>query len=194
MLKCLFSSNLRVKILEHLFFHPGEELYVRQLSAALGEPVGTVGRELSHLEEASILVSRRIGNQKHYRLRKECPILEDLRNVFLKTAGASAELQCALGKLAGVELAFLYGSYATGEAKATSDMDLMIVGKVTDRILAPAVARVERRLKRAINYTVYARNEISKRLGDEGDFVNEVFSGPRIVLIGNEDDELFRVA
>ena len=191
-LKCLFSSKLRVKILAHFFSHPGEEFYVRRLSSELEEPVGTVARELAHLQKARILASRRIGNQKHYRQEQDCPILPDLRSIFLKTAGAGAELQNALNKVVGVELAFIYGSYANGEANASSDIDLMIVGGASGRELAPLVARVERRLKREVNYTLYTRSEVEKRLGQKGDFVHEVFSGPRVVLIGNGDDELLR--
>lgn len=193
-LKHLFSSKLRVKVLDYFFFHPGEELYVRQLASALDEPVGTVARELSHLEEAGILSSRRLGNQKHFRLREDCSILEDLRNIFLKTSGAGAELRVAMENISRVELAFLYGSYARGEAGAASDLDLMVIGNAADRELAPAVARVERRLKREINYTLYTRDEVEKRIRKKGDFVHEVFSSPRILLIGNEDDELFRIA
>jgi len=151
MLKALFSSKLRVKLLEHFFFHPGEEFHVRRLAAELDEPVGTVARELARLERAGILVSRRVGNQRHYSLDEGCPILDDLRNIFLKTAGAGVALRRALEKVSNVELVFLYGSYATGEAHARSDLDLMIIGDVSDRNVAPVVARVERRLKREIN-------------------------------------------
>jgi predicted nucleotidyltransferase len=193
-LKTLFSSKLRVKVLEHFFFHPGEEFYIRRLASELDEPVGTVARELAGLERAGVLASRRVGNQRHYRLNEGCPILEDLRNIFLKTSGAAAELRRALEKVAGVELAFLYGSYASGEAHATSDLDLMIVGSLSDRDLAPAVARVERRLKREINYAIYARDDARKRLGRKGDFVHEVFNGPRLLLIGDKRDRLFRSA
>jgi predicted nucleotidyltransferase len=193
-LKPLFSSGLRVKLLDHFFLHPGEEFYVRQIAAALNEPVGTVARELSHLEEAGILSFRPVGNQKHYGFNRDCPILEDLRNIFLKTSGASAALREGLKKLSSVEIAFLYGSYASGEAHANSDLDLMIVGKVSDRLLAPAVARVEKHLRREINYTVYTRTEIKRRMGEKGDFVHEVCTGPRIMVIGSEDDDLFRLA
>lgn len=193
-LKHLFSSKLRVQVLSHFFFHPGEAFHVRRLAGELEQSAGSVARELAHLEEAGVLSSQAVGNQKHYALREDNPILEDLRNVFLKTSGASAELRSALAGIAGVEVAFLYGSYVSGEAHAASDIDLMVIGGVSDRKLAPAVARVERRLKRRINYTLYTRAEAEERLGKQGDFVHEVLAGPKILLIGNADDRLFRVA
>jgi hypothetical protein len=54
------------------------------------------------------------------------------------------------------------------------------------------VARVERRLKRHVNYTLYTRAEVEQRLGNKGEFVHEVLAGPKIVLIGNTDDRLLR--
>jgi len=190
MLKTLFASGRW----GHFFSHPGEEFYVRHLASVLGKPVGTVARELAHLEKAGILSSRRVGNQKHYRVAEQCPILDELRTIFLKTCGAAAELRDGLEKIAGVELAFVYGSYASGEAHAGSDLDLMIVGDVSDRELAPAIARIERRLKREINYTTYTREDVEQRLGRKGEFVHEVFAGPRVVLVGDERDRLFRTA
>ncbi len=193
-LKRLFSSKLRVKVLSHFFFHPGETFHVRRLAAELVASPGSVGRELAHLEKAGILTCRTVGNQKRYTLREDSPILDDLRNIFLKTAGAGAELRAALQKIAGIELVFIYGSYVSGEAHAASDIDLMVIGDVTDRDLAPTVARVERRLKRQIDYALYTRSEAEQRVKAKGEFVREVLLGPKIVLIGSPDDRLLRVA
>ncbi len=191
-LKALFSSKLRVRILSHLFSHPGEDFHVRFLASKLGEPVGTTGRELIRLQKSGILSSLRVGNQKRYALAKDFPIIEDLRGIFLKISGAGAELREALEKIPGLELAFIYGSYASGEAEPASDIDLMVVGNVSDRQLAPAVARAERRLKREVNYTLFTRGAVEKRVGKEGDFVHEVFSGPRLLLIGKVNDRLLQ--
>jgi len=191
-LKRLFSSGLRVKVLSHFFSHPGEDAYVREIAKVLGESPGTVARELANLEKAGILRSEKIGIQRHYSLDVACPILEDLRGVFLKTTGAGEGLRTALAKLENIEVAFIYGSFAKGDAHAKSDIDLMVVGDVGDRQLAPVVAGVEKRLRREVNYTAYARVEILKRLRKKGDFIHEVFSGPKIVLIGRADDRLLR--
>jgi predicted nucleotidyltransferase len=193
-LKCLFSSKLRVKVLSRFFSGPEEDLHVRRVAAELGEPVGTVGRELARLERAGVFASLRVGNQRRYSLSAESPILDDLRNIFLKTMGAGAELRAALEKVRGVQLAFIYGSYATGTAHAASDIDLFVIGDVGDRQVAPAVAVVERRLKRPINYALYTRAEAEKRIGRKGDFVHEVLKGPKVMVIGKANDRLFGVA
>jgi predicted nucleotidyltransferase len=193
-LKGLFSSKLRVKVLSHLFSHPGETFHVRGIAEILSEPAGTVARELSHLERSGILASTAVGNQKHYSLRDNLSIAEELARIFLKTTGAGEQIRAALQRLTKVELAFIYGSFAAGDAHATSDFDLMVVGRVSNRELAPVISRIERRLGREINYTFFRRKEIEKRLGREGDFVHEVFVGPKILLIGDMGDELLATA
>ncbi len=189
-LKSLFSSGLRIKILSHFFFHPGETIHVRGLGTALDEPAGTVARELTNLERGGILQSKAIGNQKHYSLNENNAIHEDLRNIFLKVSGASSVIRDVLGRVPGVEIAFIFGSYADGRATAASDLDLMIVGDTNEATIAPLIAEVEEHLGRPINYALYPRNEVKSRIGLEGDFVNGVFSAKRHLLIGKTDDPL----
>jgi predicted nucleotidyltransferase len=191
LLKQLFSSNLRIKVLSHFYTHPGESFHVRGMASAVDEAAGTVGRELANLESVGIIHSARVGNQKHYSVDEKSPIHDELRNLFLKTTGVGAVIGSEIEKLDGIEIVFIYGSFASGEAHAASDIDLMIVGNISEKRLAPAMAHAERNLGRDVNYTLFRRGEVEERLGREGDFVNEVFTGPRIVLFGESDDRLF---
>jgi len=188
----LFSSSLRIKILHGLFSHPGESFHIARMAALLDDYPATVSRELSNLAEAGLLVSSQIGNQKHFVLASDSPILEELRRIFIKITGVGAELISALDGVDGLELAFLYGSEAKGTAGPGSDVDLMVVGSVSDRALSETIVTVELRLMREINFSLYTRGEVRARLGTEGDFVYEVFNGPRILLIGTGDDRLFQ--
>ena len=189
-LKRLFSSRLRVSVLSYFFMNPGESFHIRSLATILGESAGNLARELNNLEEAGLVQSRAVGNQKHFSLREDSPIHEDMRNLFLKTVGAGGEIRDLLSNLDGIELAFLFGSFASGEAHGSSDIDVMIIGEINDRELAPLMAELEGRLHREINYMIYSRGEVEKRIKQEGDFVYEVFRGPRIILIGQSDDGL----
>lgn len=191
MMKLLFSSGLRIKILEQFFFHPGQAFYVRSLAREIHENPPPVGRELTNLEKAGVLTSEMIGNQKHYSIDNHCPIIDELRTIFLKTSGVSAEIAKKLNEFSEVELVFIYGSYAKGDAKTTSDVDLMIVGNINSTQIALEISELEQELKREINYALYHRDEILDRIGKEGDFLHEVFSGDHIILIGSEDDQLW---
>ena len=91
-----------------------------------------------------------------------------------------------------MEIAFIFGSYADGRATATSDLDLMVVGDTDESTIAPVFSEIEAQLGRPVNYVLYPRNEIENRLGQEGDFINEVFSAKKLLLIGKTDDPLLQ--
>jgi hypothetical protein len=42
---------------------------------------------LAKLEDSGLLVTRRIGNQKHYQANAASPLFLDLRNIVMKTVG-----------------------------------------------------------------------------------------------------------
>jgi hypothetical protein len=55
-------------------------------------------------------------------------------------------------------------SLARAEELASSDVDLMIIGEVGLAELTPALRRVEGRLGRAVNPTLYTREEFATKL------------------------------
>jgi len=192
-LKGLFASKIRVKVLEQFLTHSNDTFYSRQLEKILAEPVGPIGRELLHLEKLDILKSRSIGNQKHYQINKDMPFFEELRLIFFKTTVGEVIKAPLLG-MKGIELVFFYGSFAKGEEHPGSDIDVMIVGDVSDKEVSPLITKAEKKLKRTVNYSLYERKEVIIRLGKKDNFIMTVFSEPHIILIGSKNDELFRTA
>jgi predicted nucleotidyltransferase len=193
-LRAFFSSETRIRILSHYFLHPGESFYVRQLEKILEIPVGQLSPELRNLEGIHILSIRHEGNQKHYALNREFPLYDELRGIFLKTGGAAGLIGDVLSPHKEVELAFIYGSFAKGEEHEKSDIDLMVVGAASEATLHRSISRIERALKRAVNYSLYERGEVKSRLRKKDNFITTVFREPHILAIGQESDELFQSA
>lgn len=93
------------------------------------------------------------------------PIFRDLCGVFEKTIGLVPTLQMALRPFDNrIACAFIYGSVAQQEERATSDVDLMIVGDVGLSDLVPALRKAEQRLGREVNATTYAVDEFRKKI------------------------------
>ncbi len=116
----IFGSRIRAKILGWLFTHPDESFFVRQIALLLKEDPTNVSREMAKLEELGILKSKRSGNLKHFQTNQECPFFEELKGLVLKTTGVAGRIQTMLDKRAGIEYAFIFGSYAKGEEKAVA--------------------------------------------------------------------------
>jgi predicted nucleotidyltransferase len=187
MLQNLFSSNVRVALLTHLFTHPDESFYARELARRLEAHYNAVWRELNNLETLGLLSSEQQASVKVYRLDPAFPIYEELKRIVLKTTGLGQVLRQELNRLGSVQWAFVYGSVAAGEEDLRSDIDLMLVGQVDLMALSEVVARLEEQLGRAINYVVLSPHELMDRLAEDEPFLTNVLAGPKIMLIGEED-------
>jgi predicted nucleotidyltransferase len=177
------ESRVRRQILERFFARPGVVRHVRELARELDRSPTIVGAELDRLERAGILTSERIGRARRYRVDEGSPIATEIRSLVRKTIGVEARVRAALADLAGLEEAFLYGSYARGDERAASDLDLFVVGAVDQEALTERLAELERELDRDVNVTTHERAEL-ERLRAAGDrFIETVLAGPRVQLV-----------
>jgi predicted nucleotidyltransferase len=183
----IFGSRIRAKILGWLFTHPDESFFVRQMALILKEDPTNVSREMAKLEELGILRSKRNGNLKHFQANRECPFFEELKGLVLKTTGVAGRVRASLDKLAGIEFAFIYGSYAKREEKADSDVDLLIIGDVDMDRLDSNLGKLEKTLGREINYVLYSMEEFKSKKKAKDGFLMDVLSGKKIMVVGAEN-------
>ena len=192
MLQKLFSSRVRVEILSVFLMNPERELYVREVERLTGEDYKNVSMELRNLEEIGLLSSRNEGNLKYFSLNKEFVIYEELKSIFMKTKGAVGIIREAVSTKRHIDYAFIYGSFATGEERAESDIDVMVIGEISLEEVLPLIRGPEEKLSREINLSLYDLQEMRKRVKDRNPFIMEVLEGSKIMLVGDED-ELRRV-
>ena len=183
------SSTVRREILVAFFARPGVVTHPRELARRLGRAPQVVGRELERLEAAGILTSDTIGRARRYRVDDESLIASEMRSLVAKTIGIEARLREALARTPGVEEASIYGSYARGADRATSDLDILIVGHVDRTRLSERLVELEQDLGRDVNVIAYEPTELEalRRAGDP--FLADVFSNPRIRLLPVEGAE-----
>jgi len=125
----------------------------------------------------------------YYQAARLHPTFEDLQRVFLKTVALGDVLREALMPLEGkVQLAFIFGSLAQGKETPQSDIDLFLMAELslreTTKLLGPVVSEVGRE----INPVIYTPEEFIKKAREKHHFISEVIRGPKIWLIGNEDE------
>jgi len=188
MLQKLFSSRVRVEILSVFLMNPGRELYLREVARLTGEDYKNVSMELRNLREIGLVSSRNEGNLKYFSLNKEFVIYEELKSIFMKTKGAVGILREAVSTKRAIDYAFIYGSFATGEERAESDIDLMVIGRISLEEVLALIRGPEEKLSREINVSLYDLQEIRKRVKDHDPFIIEVLGGSKIMLIGDENE------
>jgi predicted nucleotidyltransferase len=190
----LFGKGRR-NVLAALFTNPEREMYLREIIEAVGTGAGQVQRELENLYRARLVLRERKGKQLYYRPDPAAPIFDELKSIVLKTFGVADALREALAPHARkIDAAFIYGSVASEQDTAASDIDLMVVSDaIATSDLAEALAAQEDRLKRKVSLLVYGRKEFRQRLRERHHFLTKVLARPRIMLIG-DDHGLARLA
>src|SRR4030067_604317 len=132
MLDTLLGSKLRAKVLGWLFSHPDERYFVRQLTSLVKEDSTNVSRELARLEKIGILVSTAEGRQKYYQANRASPVFAEVHGLIAKTAGVADVLRAALAPAKDrIKVAFIFGSIANGTERRRSDIDVIVVGRVS---------------------------------------------------------------
>src|SRR5712691_11521853 len=114
----LFRSRGQARLLARIFLHPDERLSLNQLARELDLDPATVQREAERLEEAGIVTSERVGGARLVRPDEGSPFYPELSGLLLKAFGPVPILRERLKGLAGVEAAFIYGSWASRHAGA----------------------------------------------------------------------------
>jgi len=176
-------------ILAQLYGRPDQEFYLRELARSTGTAPSSLQRDLAALARAGIILRTARGHQVYFRANRSCPVFEELRGLVVKTFGVVEILRAALQALTGrIESAFVYGSVARGEARAESDIDLFVIGKVSSGDVIEALASAQRRLGREINPTVFPPAEFAEKARGENHFLTTVLAEPKLFLIGDEDE------
>lgn len=182
----LFFGAYRRQVLSLLLLRPDESFYVREISRLTDVPAGSLHRELKALTESRLLVRSAAGNQVRYQASRDCPIYEELAAIFRKTAGLADVLRDLLSPLASkISLAFVFGSVAQGKAKATSDIDLLVVGSVSSPAVVEACHLGQERLGREVNPVAMSRAAFQAKQKARDRFVSRVLKEPKIFLIGD---------
>ncbi|MFH1326054.1 MAG: nucleotidyltransferase domain-containing protein [Candidatus Falkowbacteria bacterium] len=179
-------KNNQGKILNLFFKDPEKDYYLREIAKNLGKEPGVFQKAIEKLIKEGILKDERRGNLRFFKLNKNYPIYEEIKKIVSKTLGIEAQMKELVDGLEGVEYVFIFGSIAKGNEYSESDIDLMLVGTNVDQDdLIEKVSKLEIELGREINYHVYDKKEIIKKIKDKNDFILNVFNDNKIVLKGN---------
>ena len=193
-LTSVLFGKTRQALLSLFYSQPEESFYLRQVVRAADVGQGTVQRELQQLSEGGIIKRTKRGQQVYYQANRDCPVFAELRGLIMKTAGLADVLKKALKPLAKkIQVAFVYGSFAANTAKASSDVDLMVIGSCSFGEVTDAIFKTQDKLGREVNPSVYPAGEFKEKSATGHHFIKTVMAGAKIFLIGDEN-ELKRLA
>jgi len=186
-LRGLVLSEARAKVLTALFSERDRAFYQTELARATGLRIVAVQRQLKRLVAAGLVSASVSGGRQVYSADPRSPIFHEISAIVRKLRGPAIILRPAL-KPHKVELAFVFGSFASGAAAASSDIDLMVLGRESTRVVRTELTRAERDLGRSVNEHVMTAREWTTRLRKEDPFLTNVRAGPKLWVIGGENE------
>lgn len=180
-------GRTREAVIGLLFTDPTVGLHVREIGRRTGFSAPTVARELRMLEAVGVVTSEAIGRQVSYRANPACAIYPELQSIAVKTWGIRGRVATVISGLHGIDVAFIFGSFAAGQAHPTSDVDVIVVGSVDYAVLSEAMSRVSTDVGRSVNAKLYRPAEWARKLSENNHFLAAVASGPKLFLTGSEE-------
>ena len=184
MLEKLFTSKNRIKILQFLFFEKSET-YLREIAKELKISPSAVKREIDNLNKIDLIKKE---NNK-ISLNEKCNFMEDLKNIFIKTAAIVYPLKEIL-KSNKINFALIFGSFARGDCSSESDIDLMVIGSMKLSEVLQLTNPVEDKIDREINPVVWTVESLEKQ--KDSSFIRDIFK-KGIIMIKGEENELRRI-
>ena len=182
----ILSSQVRAEIFRLLFSGDKISIHLRDLQRQSGLSIGTIQKEISHLKELDLVTSKRDGNRLYYTANADHPLYKEICGLVEKTYGIAERLKETLRSIKGIECAFIFGSYAKGEEKSHSDIDLIIVGNVGLRTLSSVFKNLTERTQREINPHIYSMKSWKEKVKKKDHFIKSVVTEKKIFLIGDE--------
>jgi hypothetical protein len=179
LLKPLFSSTTRVKLLSTFLLHPDQEYFIRELTRLLDEQINSIRRELENLKRIGLVKSRSKNRKKYFRVNPEFPLYTDLRNMFGKAVQGENAAIFELKRLPGLKFLVLAGLFV-GE---DDPVDILIVGDVK-KDAVENLLRHDPSL-RNVKYSIFSAPDFLYRLNLKDKFIVDIVKAPTHVIAFN---------
>jgi predicted nucleotidyltransferase len=168
-------------LLRYLGRHYREGFYVREIARLLGMGVGSVSETLARLSDAGLVRREERGRIVIYRAAMESPLLREV-----KICATLIELNPLVLCLRGaVTRMILFGSSATGDDTAESDIDLFIE---TDdpKAVAESIAAIQAGLEREISPIILTPGEFRSLKTADRALYERILGGKVLIEEHNE--------
>jgi len=202
MLEKLFGSKTRVLVLRLFLNNPDKYFFVRELARSLNVHLNALRRELDNLGSLGILLSTNrpegrkdaveteedSGKRKYYYLNRDCPLIDDLRALFIKAHTVMEHtLAEKVAKLGEIDFFLLSGVFVGSEE---AEADILIVGSIAKHKVQRLIVKFEKEMSRSLNYALMTKSEFNYRRSVADKFLVGLLENKNITLINRLREKL----
>jgi len=188
MLKRLFTSNARIKLLTVFLANPEEQFFIRELTRKLDEQINSVRRELTNLQKLGLLQTNTKNRKKYYRINPDFIFLRELSSIFNKTSNDKGDLISKIEQLGEIKLLVLSGVFIHQE----SPIDLLLVGKI-DKDHLGQLLEAEVDSKEPVKFTVMNSEDFLYRLKCNDLFITQIIRDENSIIAINKLNEQIKL-
>jgi len=181
MLKALFSSKTRIKLLTAFLLNPDEEYFIRELTRKLNEQINSIRRELDNLKKIGLLRSRAKNRKKYYYTNKDFVIFNELKDIILKAMNNDSDLIKNISKMGEVELLLLSGAFVGKEAP----VDLLVVGNI-DKDKLQQLLSENSKMGKDLKFTNLSTRDFLYRLECKDKFIHDIINDNSTIVAINK--------
>lgn len=188
MLKKLFVSEVRLKILELMLLNPEESLHVREIVRRVGAEINAVRRELENLTTIGMFTKRKSSNRLYYTVVTEHPFYAELLSLLSKERGIGSKIVECVGDIGNPAFVVLSLGFLRGRKSTPLDVDLFLVGdSVNTEALSKILGEYEKDHGKEVNYSIMTSEEFRHRKRTNDQFTMRMMSQSRSMLIGDSE-------
>ncbi len=187
MLKHLFTSKARVKLLTVFLLNPDEEYFVRELTRDLDEQINSVRRELDNLKKMGLLKARNKNRKRFYSVNKKFLLFRELKSIIVKGTQSMDPLVKEIAQMGEIDFLLISGSFL----KKESPVDLLVVGEVDKDKLESFLDRMES--KEPIRFSILSTKDFLYRLECRDHFILDLINDEENIIAIDTKDSLAKV-
>ncbi len=186
----LFRSDAQGEILARLFLNADKTFTVAELARAARTPYASAHREVSRIVQMGLASTEKRGQSVQVRVRTDSAAFRPLAELLALSYGPTVLIPQCLSGIAGIEKAYIYGSWAArrdGEPGDTpADIDLLIVGNPSRGQIYEAARAAGAVLGREVNPRIVSNSAWEE--ADSDPFLRTLMERPLVGLdlLGNQ--------
>lgn len=179
----IFRSDGQGRLLARVYLGAERPATLAALARELGIDDGGITREADRLERAGLVRSERVGRSRILHPNEDSPYYRDLYGLLLKAFGPATVIGPELGRIEGIERAYLFGSWAARyigeEGPDPADIDVVAIGHPSQLDVSRAERELLGRLGREVSVTIVSPEAWEDA---ESGFLQQVRESPLVPL------------
>ncbi|MBU0731859.1 hypothetical protein KKC88_03195 [Patescibacteria group bacterium] len=180
MLKRLFTSNTRIKLLTVFLANPDSEYFIRELTRKLDEQINSIRRELDNLKRMGLLKTKSKNRKKYYIVNKDFILYAELKSIIHKAQSDQGGIVKNLEEFGEVDVVVLSGLFVDKEAP----IDILMVGKIDRGGLENYFNNL--RTQRPIRFSLMTKEEYQYRRKCNDKFLHDILEDKDNIIAVNK--------